>query len=268
MKKDDITVAVATHKPYEMPSDPCYLPLHVGSALHPEVCRGFRSDDEGENISRLNDFYSELTGMYWMWKNCGSDYKGLVHYRRHFRTSDLKASRSTDRFERIATTEDYKALFLASGCDAIVPAARDYFIDSIGGHYRSTMPGEQLGVCREVLCDLEPDYVKAFDGVLAGRKAHLFNMIVSKRDVFDAYCSWLFPVLEELCNRLNPSQYDAFNARYPGRVSERLLDAWMTVNEIKWVEMPTVSPEPVDWIAKGSGFLAAKFFGKKYGRSF
>jgi hypothetical protein len=28
-----------------------------------------------------------------------------------------------------------------------------------------------------------------------------------------------------------------------------------------------VSPEPVDWLAKGTGFLRAKFTGRKYGRS-
>lgn len=37
-----ITVGVATHKPYRMPSDSMYLPLHVGAALHPEVCPDMR----------------------------------------------------------------------------------------------------------------------------------------------------------------------------------------------------------------------------------
>lgn len=72
------------HKPYRTPDDPAYLPLHVGTALHPDVLPGIQGDDEGDNISRLNASYSELTALYWMWKNCDADYKGLVHYRRLF----------------------------------------------------------------------------------------------------------------------------------------------------------------------------------------
>lgn len=268
MEKNRITVAVAAHKPYSMPTDSCYLPLHVGAALHPDVCTEFQGDDEGENISSLNDFYSELTGMYWLWKNCSSDYKGLVHYRRHFRTRDAERSHSEDRFERIAFESDFMSYFENSSCDALVPKARNYFIDTIGGHYRATLPGEQLDVCRSVLADLEPGYLNAFDEVLNGRKAHLFNMVVARAPVFNSYCAWLFPVLGELCSRLDPAQYDAFNARYPGRVSEILLDVWMKTNGINWTEISTVSPEPVDWSAKVKGFLAAKYLGKKYGCSF
>lgn len=263
-----LVVGVATHKPYRMPQDSCYLPLHVGAALHPDVCPGMQGDGDGVNISALNGWYSELTGMYWLWKNCEATYKGLVHYRRHFRTANAAMSRSSNRFDRIATSDDFCRVFDEKDVQVIVPVARTYFIDTIGGHYRATMPGEQMDAARKVLVDLEPDYVMAFDAVLNGRHAHLFNMLVAERSVFDGYCAWLFPVLEELCCRLDPGQYDAFNARYPGRVSERLLDAWLRVNGISYTEMPTVSPEPIDWMAKGRGFLAAKLLGRKYGKSF
>lgn len=266
--KTNITVAVATHKPYQMPSDPCYLPLHVGATMHPEVCVSMQQDNVGENISDRNDIYSELTGMYWMWKNCKSSFKGLVHYRRHFRTLDSDRSRSKNRFDRIATEADFLTSFENQKCEILVPKARNYYIDSIGGHYRATLPEEQLDSCRAVLCDIEPSYVRAFDSVLASREAHLFNMFVARDYVFDAYCAWLFPVLEELCRVHDPSLYDPFNARYPGRISEILLDAWMDVNSTVWKELPVVSPEPIDWVAKGKGFLAAKFLGRKYERSF
>ena len=91
------TIVVATHKPYRMPSDPCYLPLHVGRAGKEDI--GFSGDDTGENISQKNPFYCELTGLYWLWRNVDSDYKGLVHYRRHFGGS----GKSRDPWERILT---------------------------------------------------------------------------------------------------------------------------------------------------------------------
>ncbi len=264
----DIQVAVATHKPYRMPSDSCYLPLHVGAELHPDVCTDMQQDNEGENISASNASYSELAGLYWLWKNSYAAYKGLVHYRRHFRTSDSIKKSSEDRFCRIATGEDFASLFEKTGAQIILPKARNYVIETIDGHYRHTLPGEQLDAARSAIEGACPEYLSAFDAEMAGTKAHMFNMLVAKSDVFDAYCEWLFPLLGNVERCLGAKNYDAFNARWPGRISEMLLDTWLVTNDVMWAEMSTVSPEPVDWIAKGKGFLAAKFLGKKYGKSF
>lgn len=65
-----LVIAVASHKPYRMPDDPAYLPLHVGRALHPETVSamggGFTGDDDGNSISEKNEFLSELTGLWWV----------------------------------------------------------------------------------------------------------------------------------------------------------------------------------------------------------
>ena len=266
-----IVVAVAAHKPYRMPDDLVYLPLHVGRALHPEVADSmgprFAGDDTGSSISERNAIYSELTGLWWLWRNVDADYKGLVHYRRHFRTSDPSRRRARDRFERIASEADFRAL-IDAGAEVIVPRRRSYYIETMRSHWDHTMPPEQLDVAWAAVAELEPAYLPALDQVLAGTGAHLFNMCVMRADLMDAWCAWLFPVLDETCRRLPPEGYDTFLARYPGRVSELLLDAWLATNGIEPTEMPTTNPEPVNWAKKGGAFLAAKFLGKKYERSF
>ena len=82
----NVKIIIASHKPYQMPSDICYLPLHVGK--NGKEGFGYRGDDTGENISWKNPNYCELTGLYWAWKNYEAlgnpDYVGLMHYRRHF----------------------------------------------------------------------------------------------------------------------------------------------------------------------------------------
>lgn len=264
MESSDICIAVATHKAYRMPEDAVYMPIHVGKALHPDLDLCMQGDDTGESISSRNAEFSELTALYWIWKNVDADYKGLVHYRRHFGTP---RSIARDRFDKIATLDDFScALDVA---DIVLPKKRNYYIETVYSHYAHTFPGEQLNELGRVLRDMEPDYVAAYDDVLAARCAHIFNMFVMDREKFDSYCSWLFPILFELVNRIDPQSYgDAFQARYPGRVSERLLDAWIATNGYDYVELPVVSPEPVDWPRKIGGFLAAKFMGKKYSKSF
>ena len=112
------TIVVATHKPYRMPSDPCYLPLHVGRAGKEDI--GFSGDDTGENISQKNPFYCELTGLYWLWRNVDSDYKGLVHYLRHFGGS----GKSKDPWKRILTQGELEALLKVQ--DVLLPRKRRY----------------------------------------------------------------------------------------------------------------------------------------------
>ena len=69
-------------KPYEY-----IIPIHVGAAYSNEKYFN-QTDDTGENISSMNNTYSELTAVYWMWKNCDSDFMGICHYRRFFQIEE------------------------------------------------------------------------------------------------------------------------------------------------------------------------------------
>ena len=261
-----VVIGVAAHKPYRMPDDPMYLPLHVGAALHPDVCQEMQQDNEGDNISDKNAFYSELTGIYWLWKNARADYKGLVHYRRHLGSRQVGKRLAADRFARIIESDELLPILSKYG--VVLARRRKYYIETVYDHYAHTFDSRQFDECRKVLCDICPEYVEAWDRLMRSRGAHIFNMFVMRADLFDAYCEWLFPILFELESRIDPAQYDAFGARYLGRVSERLLDPWIMTNSIPYAELPVVSPEPVNWLQKGKGFLLAKYAGRKYEKSF
>lgn len=263
-----ITIAVATHKPYRMPEDPMYLPLHVGAALHPDVLPEMQGDDTGTNISDKNAYYSELTGLYWLWKNVDTPYKGLVHYRRHLGSPSLAKRLRRDRFERIVSHDELLPLLEATPMPIVVAKRRSYYIETVYSHYAHTFHGEQFDLCREVLSEHHPSYVEAWDHLMRSRSAHIFNMFVMGSELLDTYCAFMFDVLFEMERRLDPATYDPFHARYLGRVSERLLDPWLMTCGYKPRELPVVSPEPVDWFNKGKGFLLAKFAGKKYEQSF
>ena len=64
----NIKIIVATHKEFIMPQDKdLYLSLHVGCEGKKDL--GLQGDNTGDNISVLNPYYCELTGLYWAWKN-------------------------------------------------------------------------------------------------------------------------------------------------------------------------------------------------------
>lgn len=255
----NVTVIVAAHKPYPMPADPMYLPVQVGAAGKESI--GFARDDEGENISAKNSTFCELTGLYWAWKNLDSDYIGLCHYRRHFGGRGKGAP-----LERVLTATEAAALL--AGRDGILPRKRNYYIETLYSHYAHTCHVEPLDVAGEILAEKYPAYTAAFERLKTRRSAHMFNMLILKQEHLDAYCSWLFDILFELERRVDATSYDAFHARFFGRVSELLLDVWLEQNPLNVAEVPLVGTEKTNWLKKGGSFLIAKFFGKKYSKSF
>lgn len=77
-----IKIFALTHKKFEVPQDKMYQPLQVGREEKEDL--GYLCDNTGDNISAENCYYSELTGLYWIWKNVHTyKYVGTCHYRRY-----------------------------------------------------------------------------------------------------------------------------------------------------------------------------------------
>ena len=264
--KPSISVGVAMHKPYSIPADSIYLPIHVGASLHPEVLADIAQDNEGDNISNLNPYYCELTALYWLWKNNDSDYKGLVHYRRYFTSRNLFKRFNKAYFSRILNQDELGKVLRRH--KVILPAKRHYFIETIYSHYAHTHHVAELDMAREIIKDSNSDYLPAWDTVMKRRSAHMFNMMIMDKESFNRYCEWLFSILFELTARISPQQYDSFHARYPGRISEILLNVWLLKNQADYTVLPTTYTEPIDWPRKIKDFLSAKFAKKRYSASF
>lgn len=254
-----IKIIVATHKKYQMPEDDIYLPIHVGKKGKADI--GFQGDDTGENISEKNANFCELTGLYWAWKNLDADYIGLAHYRRHF-----SVKKTGDKFQSILTREQLEKILKST--DVVLPKKRKYYITTIYEHYANTHDKTHLDKTRGIIERKYPEYINAFDKVMKSTSAHMFNMFIMKKELADKYCEWLFDILFELEKEIDLSGMSAFDARLFGRVSERLLDVWIEKNGVKYKEIPHMHMEHINWWKKGTGFLKAKIFHKKYRASF
>jgi hypothetical protein len=258
----NIVVLVASHKQYWMPRQAPYLPIEVGADLKEPLALGGVRDNQGENISRKNFNYCELTALYWAWKNLReADAVGLVHYRRHFGKKPLFGTTPT-----VFALADYeKALKKAP---VLVPPKRNYFIETVRSQYEHAHNPADLKVLRDVIAEDTPEYLPAFNRVMEGTTTHIYNMFVMKRPYLDAYCEWLFAVLKKVENRIDCSTYDQYEARVFGFLAERMLDVWLITNSVPTAQLPVVQLERTNWIKKGSSFLWRKFFaGHRTGKS-
>ena len=251
--ESDVKIIVATHKPYWMPSDPLYVPVHVGAEGKERL--GFTPDNTGDNISSRNANYCELTGLYWAWKNLDCEYLGLAHYRRHFTvlrgTSDRRDVMSLDQ-----------ARSLLANNDVLLPTKRNYWIESNYTQYVHAHHKEDLDTTREIIMERYPKYIKAYDSSMKKTTGHRFNMFIMKKELADAYCTWLFDILFELEKRLDISEYSANDKRVFGFVSERLLDVWLETNGIKPKDIPYIFLEKENWFTKIMNFIMRKLKAK------
>lgn len=245
-------IIVATHKAYWMPDDSIYLPVQVG-AEGKILDLGYVKDNTGDNISSKNKYYCELTGLYWAWKNLNADYIGLVHYRRHFCIPGAKGNKKRRVLSGLQLEE------LLEKNDVLLPKQRNYFIETNYSQYAHAHHAKDLDTTRKILEEKYPDYLKAYDESMKQTKGHRFNMFIMKKDIFDAYCEWLFDVLFELEERLDISSYSENDARVFGFVSERLLDVWIRTNHVAYRDIPYVFMEKQNWVVKGMKFLGRKF---------
>lgn len=252
----NISIVVAGHKQYWTPGDSVYVPVQAGSSGKPSL-DGWQRDDQGENISSSNPRYCELTALYWAWKNLQSDYLGLAHYRRHFAGSDERG---------VMTGEE--AFGLLEKAPVILPKKRHYVVETVGNHYAHTFDQSHLEALHEALLEVSPATIPAFEKHLSGRSAHIWNMFIMRRDLADAYCEWLFPVLHSVELRIDFTGMTPFEERVIGRLSERLLDPWLVQHDLQYVETNVVSLEGESLLKKASGVLQAKFLGRKYTQSF
>lgn len=255
-----IKILVAAHKDYPMPTDPIYLPIHVGKEGK-EADLGFTGDNTGDHISYKNTNYCELTGIYWAYKNLEADYIGLVHYRRHFTLknpfflNDFQA-----KFDAVLSQTQIEPLL--NQYDILLPKKRNYYIETNYSQYTHAHPKESLILLSEIIKKNYPSYEASYDIVMNRTYAHIFNMFVMRKDYFDQYCEWLFDVLFQLEDTLDISGYSPYDARVFGFLSERMLDIFIDANHLTYHELPVIFMERQNWLKKGSAFLSRKFHGK------
>ena len=212
-----------THKKFTPLPDPLYVPLHVGRACGENL--GYLGDDTGEQISALNCYYSELTGFYWIWKNChDADYVGTCHYRRYL----------INEKEQIYTEKEYRELLRKYD---LVTTKKVLLNNSYYDGFLANHNIRALEMTGKVITEKYPEYADAFEQLVNGRQTYFGNILVTSKILFDEYASWLFSIFFEVAERIElETGEDAYHKRVFGFISEFLLLVWVTVKKLRVYE--------------------------------
>lgn len=190
--------------------------IQVGAALTDKrLGDNILTDDTGDNISVRNRQYSEVTGLYWVWKNCYHDIVGLSHYRRHF-----------------VLPKAWTEVMWQREIDAIVPVPT-YVYPNVGENYKERFAPEDWNFLLQYLKEKEAGIYDAAMEVFSGNLFLPGNMFIAKWEVLDELCSWMFPILDAV--RVNGGiKEDVYFNRYVGAVSERLVTLFFYINRDKY----------------------------------
>lgn len=228
---EKITIYVATHKKAKFPKESIYKPIRVGAALNSDDF-GYQRDDIGENISNKNKSFCELTATYWIMKNDKSDIVGLTHYRRYF----FKKYKN-NKLENVLSEQDIRKILKDK--DIIVPNSTFIIKHNAEKSWEKTHIKKDYDECRKIISEKYPDYMEAFEKFSKSRFLYICNMFIARKEIFDEYYKWLFDILFELEKRTDISQYDDYNKRLFGFMSERLFNVWLLKHkELKVQKMP------------------------------
>lgn len=245
-----IKIAVACHKPSELPNNPIYCPVQVGSALAKKRMEGMLHDDEGDNISEKNPSYCELTAQYWAWKNLDADYLGLCHYRRFltFAEGDFKRNERNQicagfiddyNKKRFGLEDEERMHEVIEQYDCVVGELESIpKINTPHGkqktvylhwakHDRDLINVHDLDRMIEIVDERYPQYSKEMHAYLNGKVFLGYNVFVMKRALFDEMCSFEFDVLSRLERDVDMSHYSQMRTRIYGFMAEILYSVYV-----------------------------------------
>lgn len=243
-----VTIFTMTHKKFPTPGDPVYVPLQVGRAGSEDL--GYIGDDRGVSISEKNCYYGELTGVYWVWKNIKtSDYVGICHYRRYFCTEEGRILTGREYEEILSTHDIITSKLLKLNFTYYEGYARNYNI-------------HDLEAVREVIRQHYPAYYETFERLVHGKGTYFGNMVVCKKEIYDAYCEWLFGIFGKAEEKIDASLYDDYHKRVYGFISEFLLYVWTQVQGLKVYECKVGMTDEKRETAEIKERLADYFAGK------
>lgn len=247
-----IKIFVACHKPAFVLKNELLYPIQVGAALSENRIEGMLTDDTGENISKKNLMYCELTAQYWVWKNVTADYVGFFHYRRYMsfervfpinNDGTLSVGKNPTPYVEV---DDIREDLSAYKLDEVwmksvicrysmFTILRERINTTVYRQYCQFHNQKALDCVIDILKKKYPEYKDAADEYLHSKEIYYMNMFIMKWELFAEYASWLFDILETYEKSEVYSEVAAVEKRLMGFLGERLFGIFYTFQRKKGV---------------------------------
>ena len=211
------------HKPFTLPELPeGYKTICVGGYSEPDGI----NCTEGKNIENLNKKINELTALYWIWKNTKDPIVGLAHYRRYLLGSDGDIL-TLPEAEQLLKNNDI--ICHSFNLDYLTVKRNIIMMGLLGGQ-----------VAYDTVRGLLPDgYQEAFEQVMESHHYYVCHLFVTKREILNEYCKWLFSFITEAAKDYRPRiGCDPQEVRAIGYIAEALLSVWALKNGLKVASEP------------------------------
>ncbi|MDB5232893.1 MAG: hypothetical protein JWN76_3698 [Chitinophagaceae bacterium] len=237
------------YKPFPIYPKAAYVTCIQAGKGTAKIKMDIPGDDTGDNISSMNDLYSELTAAYWIIKNAArnTDAFGLCHYRRYLiqtrhkllfkKRSKFPFRTKQEQLDKLLTPALYKAYQqLLSTHDVIVQrptwARKEKgIINNIRDAYTADHIKEDYDITMQVVSEKYPEYISSIEQLDQQVKMFYNNVMIARWQVWDGYLSWLFDILFEVQKRIElPKQ--GYQTRVFGFLAERLHNLYVLHNKL------------------------------------
>ena len=223
-------------------------PVSAGAELYNknDIVLSMR-DDTGENISKKNPFYCELTVQYWAWKNLKCDVCGIFHQRRFldFSMKNKKypysiTEKSDEKTLRNAGLSYEKICELFDNY-SIIANKRENLFESVEDFYNRNdrQNFDDMGLLKDIIKEKYPEYFPYAETYFKGTYSYFCNVFIMDKENFDKYSQWLFDILFEYEKR---KPQNLFYPREMGKLGERLFGVYMYYvmgcTDIAYIEFP------------------------------
>ena len=231
--KKDIGMYAVTHKKLQtehvekLPEG--YKIIHAGRAIAADL--GYLGDNTGDNISNMNGYINELTAFYWLWRNTNHTIVGTAHYRRFLTTSNDDEHFSYDKILTLEQVEDLLSRYdvLASMFYGVLTEFEEISLD-----FGENVALVGMSIIEKHMAENQPDYVDAFKYVMNSTNFYRYNIIVTRKQIFDAYYTWLFSFFLKATNEISKSvDFGGKSTRLAGFFGERMLTVWLIKNHLR-----------------------------------